>query len=90
MPPTPGIIREYVKQSSQLMLDIRDMSNKDKLWWLIEGLKPWAQIEFNRRGVSDLTMAIVETEQLTDLTYTKGKNWVKVKEWSTYQLQCYP
>lgn len=32
-----GTVREYVKQFSQLMLDFRDMSDKDKLWWFFDG-----------------------------------------------------
>ena len=36
-------IRDYVKQFSALMLDIQDMSEKDKLFSFLDGLKPWAQ-----------------------------------------------
>ncbi|KAL0318927.1 UNVERIFIED_CONTAM: hypothetical protein Sangu_2048900 [Sesamum angustifolium] len=37
-----GSLRDYVKIFSALMLDIRDMSEKDKLFTFMEGLKPWA------------------------------------------------
>ncbi len=35
-----GTVRDYVKQFSALMLDIRDMSEKDKLFYFIVVLKP--------------------------------------------------
>ncbi|KAJ7947138.1 Retrotransposon protein, putative, Ty3-gypsy subclass [Quillaja saponaria] len=40
-----GTIREYVKRFAGLMLDIRDMSEKDKMFYFLEGLKPWARTE---------------------------------------------
>ncbi|KAL0331236.1 UNVERIFIED_CONTAM: hypothetical protein Sangu_1669100 [Sesamum angustifolium] len=40
-----GSVRDYVKTFSALMLDIRDMSEKDKLFTFMEGLKPWARLE---------------------------------------------
>ncbi|KAL2240221.1 UNVERIFIED_CONTAM: hypothetical protein Sindi_0663300 [Sesamum indicum] len=40
-----GSVQEYVKSFSALMLDIRDMSEKDKLFTFMEGLKPWARLE---------------------------------------------
>ena len=61
-----GTVREYVKQFSALMLDIRDMSEKDKLFYFLEGLKPWAQQELQRRGVTDLASAQAAAERLTD------------------------
>ncbi|KAJ7975820.1 Retrotransposon protein, putative, Ty3-gypsy subclass [Quillaja saponaria] len=47
-----GTIREYVKRFAGLMLDICDMSEKDKMFYFLEGLKPWARAELQRqRGV---------------------------------------
>ncbi|KAJ7968029.1 Retrotransposon protein, putative, Ty3-gypsy subclass [Quillaja saponaria] len=47
-----GTIREYVKKFAGLMLDIRDMSEKDKMFYFLEGLKPWVRAELQRqRGV---------------------------------------
>lgn len=34
-------MQDYVKQFLTLMLDIKDMSKKDKLFYFIEDLKPW-------------------------------------------------
>ena len=41
-----GTIRDYVKQFSGLMLDIKDMSEKDKLFFFLERLKPWVELNF--------------------------------------------
>ncbi|KAK4404206.1 hypothetical protein Sango_0789200 [Sesamum angolense] len=38
-------MRDYVKVFLALMLDIRDMSEKDKLFTFMESLKPWARLE---------------------------------------------
>lgn len=67
-----GSIREYVKQFSALMLDIRDMSEKDKLFHFLEGLKPWARAELERRAVQDLASAQAAAERLTD--YSTGES----------------
>ncbi|KAL0343425.1 UNVERIFIED_CONTAM: hypothetical protein Sangu_1229900 [Sesamum angustifolium] len=47
-----GSVRDYVKTFSALMLDIRDMSEKDKLFTFMEGLKPWARLELQRQRIS--------------------------------------
>lgn len=63
-----GTVRDYVKQFSALMLDIRDMSEKDKLFYFIEGLKPWVQMELQRQRVQDLASAMAAAERLTDFS----------------------
>ncbi|KAL2232454.1 UNVERIFIED_CONTAM: hypothetical protein Sindi_1425400 [Sesamum indicum] len=62
-----GSMREYVKAFSALMLSIRDMSEKDKLFTFMEGLKPWARIELQRQWVIDLSLAMTAAERLADL-----------------------
>ncbi|KAJ7970183.1 Retrotransposon protein, putative, Ty3-gypsy subclass [Quillaja saponaria] len=52
-----GTIREYVKRFAGLMLDIRDMTEKDKMFYFLEGLKPWARAELQRQRVQDLATA---------------------------------
>ncbi|KAL0373318.1 UNVERIFIED_CONTAM: hypothetical protein Sradi_3247500 [Sesamum radiatum] len=47
-----GFMRDYVKSFSTLMLDIRDMSEKDKLFTFMEGLKPWSRLELRRQRAS--------------------------------------
>ncbi|KAL0293502.1 UNVERIFIED_CONTAM: hypothetical protein Sradi_6933300 [Sesamum radiatum] len=61
-----GFVRNYVKSFSALMLDIRDMSEKDKLFTFMEGLKPWARLELQRQRVTDLESAMATAERLTD------------------------
>ncbi|KAJ7958669.1 Retrotransposon protein, putative, Ty3-gypsy subclass [Quillaja saponaria] len=61
-----GTIREYVKRFAGLMLDIRDMSEKDKMFYFLEGLKPWAKAELQRQRVQDLATAQAAAERLTD------------------------
>ncbi|KAL0434760.1 UNVERIFIED_CONTAM: hypothetical protein Sradi_0183900 [Sesamum radiatum] len=61
-----GSMQDYVKSFSVLMLDIRDMSEKDKLFKFMEGLKPWARIELQRQRVTDLGSAMTAAERLID------------------------
>ncbi|TYK11966.1 uncharacterized protein E5676_scaffold177G001500 [Cucumis melo var. makuwa] len=63
-----GEIREYVKQFAGLMLDIRDMSEKDKVFCFFEGLKPWVKAKLYEQRVQDLTSAYAAAEWLFDLT----------------------
>ncbi|KAA0045427.1 uncharacterized protein E6C27_scaffold294G00240 [Cucumis melo var. makuwa] len=63
-----GEIREYVKRFAGLMLDIRDMSEKDKVFCFVEGLKPWARAKLYEQRVQDLTSAYAAAERLFDLT----------------------
>ncbi|KAK3040020.1 hypothetical protein RJ639_027331 [Escallonia herrerae] len=52
-------VREYCQAFSALMLDISDMSAVDRLFFFMEGLKPWAHTELNRRRVNNLNEAII-------------------------------
>ncbi|KAK3023565.1 hypothetical protein RJ639_044950 [Escallonia herrerae] len=54
-----GSVREYCQAFSALMLDISDMSAVDRLFFFMEGLKPWARTELNRRRVNNLNEAII-------------------------------
>ncbi|KAL0336612.1 UNVERIFIED_CONTAM: hypothetical protein Sradi_4873100 [Sesamum radiatum] len=40
-----GTVRDYVKEFSSLMLDVRDMPEEDKLFNFLSGLQTWAQTE---------------------------------------------
>jgi len=59
-------VREYVKQFSSLMLDIKDMSEADKLYNFMIGLQMWAQLELRRKGVRDLPTATAAADALVD------------------------
>lgn len=67
-----GTVREYVKEFTSLMLDIKDMSEGDKLFNFMAGLQSWAQIELRRSGVIDLSSAIVAADSLVDLQIEKS------------------
>ena len=43
-----SIIRDYVKKFSTLMLDIRNMSKKDKMFFILKSLNPWARTKLQR------------------------------------------
>ncbi|KAA0033152.1 uncharacterized protein E5676_scaffold1032G00100 [Cucumis melo var. makuwa] len=60
-------IREYVKQFTGLMLDIHDISEKDKVFCFVKGLKPWAKTKLYEQRVQDLTSAYAAAERLFDL-----------------------
>ena len=57
---------EYVKKFSTLMLDIRDMSEKDKIFLFINGLQPWGKTKIYEKKIQDLATAIASTERLLD------------------------
>ncbi|KAK3018426.1 hypothetical protein RJ639_003447 [Escallonia herrerae] len=61
-----GSVWEYCQAFSALMLDISDMSAVDRLFFFMEGLKPWARTELNRRRVNNLNEAIIAAESLSD------------------------
>ncbi|KAF2282384.1 hypothetical protein GH714_044001 [Hevea brasiliensis] len=61
-----GAIREYVKEFSELMLEIPDMGEKDALFCFLDGLSNWAKMELQRRGVQDLATAMAAAESLIE------------------------
>ncbi|KAL2243377.1 UNVERIFIED_CONTAM: hypothetical protein Sindi_0455700 [Sesamum indicum] len=69
-----GSVREYVKAFSALMLNIRDMSEADKLFTFMEGLKQWARNELQRQRVTDLSSAIIAAERLADFNQETRKD----------------
>jgi hypothetical protein len=64
-------VREYVKQFSSLMLDIKDMSEADKIYNFMSGLQMWAQLELRRQGVRDLPSAMAAADALVDYRQNK-------------------
>ncbi|KAA0061383.1 uncharacterized protein E5676_scaffold692G00720 [Cucumis melo var. makuwa] len=63
-----GSISEYVKQFAGLMLEIRDMSEKDKVFCFVEGLKSWAKTKLYEQRVQDLMSVYAAAKQLFNLT----------------------
>ncbi|TYK13637.1 uncharacterized protein E5676_scaffold299G001440 [Cucumis melo var. makuwa] len=58
------IVRDYVKQFFGIMLDIRDMLEKDKVFCFVEGLKLWSRTKLYEQKVQDLASALADAERL--------------------------
>ena len=75
-----GSVRDYVREFSSIMLDIRNMSEEDKLHTFLTGLHNWARIELVHQGVQDFTSARAATDRLLDLrgdqAATESNRWV--------------
>ena len=54
-----GSVRDYVKDFTNLVLEIPKMSDRDSLYYFMDNLQSWAKTELRRRGVQDLAYAIV-------------------------------
>ena len=50
------------------MLDISDMTEKDKIFGFVEGLKPWARTKLYEQRVQDLASAYATARRLFDLS----------------------
>ncbi|KAG8369569.1 hypothetical protein BUALT_Bualt14G0027000 [Buddleja alternifolia] len=74
-----GTVRDYVKDFSSLMLDIREMAEEDKLLNFMSGLQSWAQAELTRQGVKDLPSAYAAADRLVDFLVVGGSNSEKKK-----------
>ncbi|KAL0302201.1 UNVERIFIED_CONTAM: hypothetical protein Sangu_3113900 [Sesamum angustifolium] len=75
-----GIVRDYVKEFSSLMLDVRDMSKEDKVFNFLSGLQTWAQTELRRQGVKDLPSAIAAPDRLVDFRVANSCDLEKKKK----------
>ena len=65
-------VREYVKRFTSVMLDIKGMSDDDKVFNFVTGLQPWAQAELRRQGVRDFQQAVAAADSLVDLRLDKS------------------
>ncbi|KAG9459162.1 hypothetical protein H6P81_003670 [Aristolochia fimbriata] len=61
-----GMIQEYVSKFNSLMLQIPDMSDQDKLFSFLAGVRPWVENELRRREVKTLASTMSTTERLTE------------------------
>ena len=59
-------MHDYVKEFNSLMLDIKNMSEEDKLFNFVSRLQAWAQTELRRQGVKDLPATMEATDCLVD------------------------
>ena len=60
------MVRDYVKEFSSLMLDVKNMSEDDKLFNFFSGLQPLAQAELRRQNVKNLPTVIAAADSLID------------------------
>ena len=68
-----GRICEYVKEFQELLLEIPKMGEQDTLFCFLDGLRSWARMELERRGVQDFTFAIAAAESLIELKKDSSK-----------------
>ncbi|CAL1372707.1 unnamed protein product [Linum trigynum] len=61
-----GGVREYVKEFSELLLEIPDITDKEAMHGFLDGLQPWAKMEMQRRGVQDLATAMATAESFVE------------------------
>lgn len=64
-------VKDYIKAYNSLMLEVPDMSEKERLLYFMDGLQPWAKRELRRRNVQDLPTAIREAESLIEFKMEK-------------------
>ena len=67
-----GSVRDCVKEFSSLILDIKDMSEVDKLLNFMSELQGWAQTELRRQGVQYLPSAMATADCLSDYRVTSS------------------
>ncbi|KAK3009140.1 hypothetical protein RJ639_013917 [Escallonia herrerae] len=61
-----GSICEYVKEYSTLMLEIPEMSERQRLCFFVDGLQQWVATELRRNEPHDLASAIAIVKRLKD------------------------
>jgi hypothetical protein len=60
-----------MKQLSSLTLDIKDISEANKLYNFMFGLHMWAQLELRKKGVRDLPSTMAAANALVDYCQNK-------------------
>lgn len=58
---------EYVKQLIACLLDIKNMSECDKLYNFVTRLQPWAHMDLKRQKLQDLQVPLGAADGLVDL-----------------------
>lgn len=74
-----GAIREYMKEFTELKLQIRNLSEEEALRAFMDGLKPWALLELKRRDVNSLARALCVAKSLVDLTKAEPRS--RPRDW---------
>lgn len=60
-------IRDYVAEFQDILLEIPTITGSESLFTFLEGLKPWARQELQRRNVESLAEAISAAERLVEV-----------------------
>ncbi|KAF7828548.1 Transposon Ty3-I Gag-Pol polyprotein [Senna tora] len=61
-----GTIRDYVKDFTEVLLEIPDYPDKEAFFAFVDGLQNWVKMEIQRRGAQDLATAISVAESLIE------------------------
>ena len=61
-----GLVQDYVKKFTTIMLDILDMTKKDKLFYFIDSLSWDVTIELQKRKVQNLTSTMIVAKGLSN------------------------
>ncbi|KAF7807831.1 Transposon Ty3-I Gag-Pol polyprotein [Senna tora] len=61
-----GTIRDYVKDFTEVLLQIPDYPDKEAFFAFVDGLENWVKMEIQRRGAQDLATAISVAESLIE------------------------
>ncbi|KAH7663392.1 Acid proteases protein [Dioscorea alata] len=61
-----GSIRDYVKEFSEVLLEIPDYPDKEAFFAFKDGLQHWVKMEIQRHGAQDLATAISIAESLVE------------------------
>ncbi|KAE8729756.1 cytochrome P450 78A7-like [Hibiscus syriacus] len=75
-----GIMWDYVKEFTTLMLQIPNMSEEDLLFNFIDGLQGWAKQEMHRRDIIMVDEAIAIAKSLVDFQPYSHTNAAKNKD----------
>ncbi|KAK5785550.1 hypothetical protein PVK06_040146 [Gossypium arboreum] len=69
-----GTFRDYVREFSELMLQISDLNEKEAFYWFEDGLKIWVKQELCRLDITELTEAMAKAESFYDFGGRKFDN----------------
>ncbi|CAL2236764.1 unnamed protein product [Prunus armeniaca] len=59
-----GSVKDYVTTFPNLLFDVPNMTDEDKLMYFMIGLQNWAKLELQMRHVQTLSEAIAAAESL--------------------------
>lgn len=80
-------MKDYIKEFSELLLEINNFPDSKALFCFMDGLQPWAKVEIQWKGAQDLNAAIAITESLVD--YSKPKKSKDLKHGKGKSENCH-